>query len=154
MITIKRGLAVASGLLVLTALVTAPVQAAEPPSAPIGSANSSVSWTGNTLLPAGGLFCPTSDDPVCDHFFLDAKTNGYVTVTITPGGPSDDWDLFVYNGSGSNVGSSTKNGSAVEKTCFVVTAGGRWEVDAAPFLVPSLSDYSGTATWSSSPCAA
>ena len=150
MITMRRGLAVASGLLALGTLLAAPSDAATPSASPIGAGKPSVTWTGNTLLPVGGVHCISSNDEVCDNFFLEVTTTGTVTVTITPR-PGDDWDLFVFDDDGRVVGTQQTTGSAAETMCFPVVEGGRWEVDAAPFLVASGRGYNGAASWSSAP---
>ena len=151
MSTMRRGLAAACGLLALGTLVATPSQAATPTSSVIGAAKPTVTWTGTTRLPAGAAHCVSSDDPICDNFFLEVQSTGSVTVTVTGSG-SDDWDLFVFDDDGQIIGSQQTFGNAPETMCFPVVAGGRWEVDAAPFLVTSGKGYKGAATWSSGAC--
>ncbi|HUS62346.1 MAG TPA: hypothetical protein VMY34_09125 [Acidimicrobiales bacterium] len=153
MTTMKRTLAFVSALLAVGALTAVPSNAATPTASVIGSGTPTVTWSGTTALPVGGAYCISSDDPVCDNFFLEVTTTGYVTVTISPKVTGDDWDLFVFDDDGQTVGTSQHMGGGSETSCFPVEARGRWEVDAAPFLVSLRAGYRGVATWSSTPVA-
>lgn len=141
-----RRAVLAGGALAATALLANPAFAATPSSSEIGGGRPTVTWTGRTTLPAGGVYCLSSTDPVCDNFFLDATSTGNVTVTVNaPAG--DDWDIVVYDADGAVLGTSSEQGTANDKVTFPVVAGGEYEVDIAPFLVLSGGSYSGKAVF-------
>src|SRR5688500_9173225 len=81
------------------------VYAASPASGTVSQANPTVSWTGGPLVPTAAG-CAGPEDPTCDHFKLTIvpPPGGFtVKITLTP---LDDWDLSVYDPSGSGEGSS------------------------------------------------
>src|SRR5437867_2166877 len=93
--------------------------AASPGAGSVGPSNASLSWSGKSFL-AGATpspaACPEQADPndvLCDHFDLTAAVgsgfwdthSGGVTVSISWGSSSDNFDLYVYK-SGSLVGKS------------------------------------------------
>ena len=130
----------------LAAFLAAPAHAAQPTASTIGASKPRVEWTGKTTLPAGAVYCLSSDDPICDNFFLESTSNGTVTVTLTAPG-ADDWDLIVYDDDGRVITSSADAGN-VETVSFDVIEGARYEVDAAPFLTTSGRGYNAVGTWS------
>jgi hypothetical protein len=145
--------------LVLPFAVTA-APAATPSSGTIGSANPIVSWEGQAYTAAsvdGPGSCPAVDpaNETCDHFQLtvgEASTywdthDGGARVRIEWLSPTEDFDLYVYDSAGNEVGHSTSGASNFEEV-FVPDASGTYDVLVIPFLV-SASGYSGTAAFES-----
>jgi hypothetical protein len=159
------GALVVVSMLVLVGAVSSP--AASPPSGTIGPApGSTFAWTGQTY-PTGHTVavpdaCPPAVDPVnalCDHFFLtvnvppaywDTHTGG-ADVLIEWTSPDDDFDLYVYDNNGTQVGFSASGGTTSERAFIqnASSAGGPYEVRVVPFLIasPGLVGYNGTATF-------
>lgn len=161
----RRTLVAFAMLPLLTALLLTgqgrPVQAAAPPGGTIGPATPSVTWQGQTYTAghtvADPAACPPATDPantLCDHFLLNVNvpttywnTNtGGAEISISWGSSQDDFDLYVYDASGTQVASSASGGTTSERV-FVQSASGQYEVRVVPFLIASVpgSGYSGTA---------
>jgi hypothetical protein len=143
-----------------------PLEAATPPAGTIGPANPSVSWQGQ-LYPTGHSVavpeaCPPAIDPanaLCDHFYLtvnvppsywDTNTGG-ADIEIAWASADDDFDLYVYDNTGTEVGRSAAGGTTSERV-FVQnasSAGSPYEVRVVPFLILSApgATYSGSATF-------
>ncbi len=159
-----------SALVVFAAVVVfgaASSPAATPPSGAIGPPNgTSVSWMGQAY-PTGHSVatpeaCPPALDPanaLCDHFYLtvnvppdhwDTNTGG-ADVVIEWASADDDFDLYVYDSSGTQVGFSAAGGTTSERAFIqnASSAGSPYEVRVVPFLIfsPSLIGYDGTATF-------
>lgn len=140
--------------------VRATIEPATPPSDSIGSADPSTTWTGpdknaETSGPEAcgaqvGLLFP----PYCSDFSLTMIDNGVVDVSIVGSLPAEDFDLYVYDASGQQVGSSAFLGG-IEATSFCASTA------ADPYLVrtvyfttadhapaPDDSGYTGSAEWS------
>jgi hypothetical protein len=159
------------GLLVLVILATltlvgaASSPAAMPSSGTIGpTPGSSTSWMGQPY-PTGHAVpvpqaCPPPDPSVlCDHFQLtvnvapsywDTHTGG-ADVSIEWASPDDDFDLYVYDNSGTQVGFSAAGGTTSERAFIqnASLAGSPYEVRVVPFLIvsPGLVGHDGTATF-------
>lgn len=158
-----------AGLLVLGAILLVgptPTPAATPPTGSIGpTPGDSDSWAGqqypighSTPVPQA---CPPPDpaNVLCDHFFVtvnvpashwDTNTGG-MDVSIEWASVDDDFDLYVFDSSGNQVGFSAAGGTTSERA-FVEnasTAGSPYEVRVVPFLMASapLVGYNGTATF-------
>ena len=159
----------AVGLIVFTAVLliaTTSTPAATPPTGSIGPApGDSVTWVGqqypighSTPVPQA---CPPPDpgNLLCDHFYVtvnvppshwDANTGG-MDVSIEWTSPDDDFDLYVYDNSGNQVGFSAAGGTTTERALVenASSAGSPYEVRVVPFLMTSASlvGYNGTATF-------
>lgn len=96
----------------------------------------------------------------CDHFSLTVNvpasywnTNtGGADISISWGSPDNDFDLFVYDNTGTLVGSSATGGTTSERVFIASANSGQspYEVRVVPFLVVA-SDYSGSAGFVSQP---
>jgi PKD repeat protein len=117
-------------------LVPSPAKAASPASGTLSQANPVVSWTGGPVTPTAGG-CAGPDDPACDHFKLTIVPPGggtgfTVRITLTP---VDDWDLNVYDPSGSGEGSSGNPPGFPEIVVLNNPDAGVHTVSGAPFAV-------------------
>jgi PKD repeat protein len=125
-------------------LVSSPALAASPASGTLSQADPVVSWTGGPLVPiAAG--CAGPEDPGCDHFQLTivpppGGAGFTVKITLTP---LDDWDLSVYDPSGSGEGSSGNPPGIAEIVVLANPVAGVHTVSGAPFAVGA--PYSATA---------
>jgi choice-of-anchor B domain-containing protein len=95
--------------------------------------------------------CLLPGNTVCDHFELnvdidpthwDTATGGVEVKIIWPD-ESDDFDLFVYDEAGNQVGSSANGGTSSERV-FIKDASGTYRVEVAPWGVTD-SGYDGGA---------
>lgn len=123
-------------------LVSTQVRAASPASGTVSQANPSVSWTGGPLVPTAAG-CAGPEDPTCDHFKLTIvpPPGGFtVKITLTP---LDDWDLSVYDPSGSGEGTSGNPPGIAEIVVLANPVAGVHTVSGAPFAVGA--PYSATA---------
>jgi hypothetical protein len=137
--------------------------AAAPPAGTIGPApGTTASWQGQ-FYPTGTVqpvpeTCPPPA-PTCDHFSLTVNvpashwnTNtGGADISITWASADDDFDLYVYDNTGAEVGRSAAGGTTSEQV-FIQSAslaGSPYEVRVVPFLILSVpgADYDGTATF-------
>lgn len=131
---------------ILVGLLPSAARAASPASGTVSQANPVVSWTGGPLVPTAAQ-CAGPDDPTCDHFQLSivppAGGAGFtVRITLTP---IDDWDLNVYDPSGSGEGSSGNPPGIAEIVVLSNPAAGVHTVSGAPFAVGA--PYSATAVF-------
>ncbi len=132
--------------LLFTLLAPSQASAASPASGTLSQASPVVSWTGGPLLPSAAA-CSGPDDPTCDHFQLTivppAGGAGFtVRITLTP---LDDWDLNVYDPSGSGEGSSGNPPGIAEIVVLSNPVAGVHTVSGAPFAVGA--PYSATAVF-------
>jgi hypothetical protein len=153
----------AAGLLVLAAvLLIGPTSssAATPPAGTISDTSPSTSWVGQ-FYAAMATPVPEACNPPpltanCDHFLLtvdvqpdywDTHTGG-ADITITWASPDNDFDLYVYDNSGTLVGFSAAGGTTSEHVLVenASTAGSPYDVRVVPFLVVA-SGYDGTANF-------
>jgi hypothetical protein len=155
----RRGLTIIAGAVLMVAAIGGIGHAANPASISVSPTNASSSWTGASFLAgatASPTACPPSLDPanaLCDHVSLDVGVapaywdahTGQVRIGISWADAADNFDLFVYNGSGTQVGSSTQSGSSSETVTLASAAGG-YEIRVVPVLVTS-SGYAGTVTF-------
>lgn len=106
--------------LALTA-VALPVDAAEPGAGTVDDTRTRVSWTGSTPaqsagISEGGCIVAARVDPTCDFFELtvgeltEPADDVVVSISTTDGGVAE-FDLYVYDASGAEVGRSTDFGS-------------------------------------------
>jgi hypothetical protein len=130
--------------------------AASPASGTVGPSAPSLSWTGNNFAigtTPGPSAC--TSDALCDHFSLTVgvgKTywgnhTGGAAVSISWGDSSNDFDLYVYNSSGSLVGFSTASSGTSERVT-IGKAAGKYNVTVVPKKVLN-SGYNGSASFSS-----
>ncbi|HEX7181613.1 MAG TPA: PKD domain-containing protein [Thermoanaerobaculia bacterium] len=105
-----------------------------------------VSWTGGPVVPSAAQ-CAGPEDPTCDHFQLSIVPPGggagfTVRITLTP---IDDWDLNVFDPSGSGEGSSANAPGIPEIVVLSNPDAGVHTVSGAPFAVGA--PYSATAVF-------
>ena len=148
--------------LALAALVLATGgHAADPGAGTVGPAATAATWQGETytLSTSGGPEnCPADDpnDATCDHFTLTVDVdaaywdthNGGVRIRIEWPNPADDFDFYVYDAAGNEVGRGATGPSNVEQA-FVPEPSGTLRVLVVPFLVTS-SGYTGSAAFQAS----
>src|SRR5262245_34849451 len=142
MASMRRLLGIAALLIAL--LPSSQVRAASPASGTLSQANPTVSWTGGPLVPTAAG-CAGPEDPGCDHFQLTivpppGGAGFTVKITLTP---LDDWDLSVYDPSGSGEGSSGNPPGIAEIVVLANPVAGVHTVSGAPFAVGA--PYSATA---------
>jgi len=131
---------------ILCGLVPSSSDAASPASGTVSQANPVVSWTGGPVVPSAAQ-CAGPDDPTCDHFQLTivpppGGAGFTVRITLTP---VDDWDLNVYDPSGSGEGSSGNPPGIPEVVVLANPVAGVHTVSGAPFAVGA--PYSATAVF-------
>jgi hypothetical protein len=152
-----------AGLVLLGALVViGPVPAATPPAGTIGpTPGSSTSWSGGPYVVPTPVpdVCPPASDPAnvrCDHFQLtvdvppsywDTHTGG-ADIQISWASSGDDFDLYVYDNTGTLVGQSASGGSTMERFLLqnANSAQSPYEVRVVPFLTAAAT-YDGSATF-------
>ena len=93
--------------------------AATPPAGTV-AAGTPVTWTGGPFVTSSpGLTAECVDgSPSCDTYRLTvvASPGNYsLEVKVTPFFPTDDYDLFIYDANGVQVGSSTNAPGSIEK---------------------------------------
>jgi hypothetical protein len=129
--------------------------AASPSSATVSGTSTHASWTGKSFT-LGATVSPTACTTLtCDYFTLNVGVSssywsthtGGATIAISWGSSSDNFNLYVYNASGSLVGSSAQSSGAIESV-YLAGAAGSYSAVITPALVTS-SGYSGSATFSS-----
>ncbi|HYN22112.1 MAG TPA: hypothetical protein VE078_14220 [Thermoanaerobaculia bacterium] len=118
--------------------------AASPASGTLSETTPVVSWTGGPLTPTAAG-CAGPEDPTCDHFKLTIVPPGggagfTVKITLTP---IDDWDLSVFDPSGSGEGTSGNPPGFPEIVVLSNPVAGDHTVSGAPFAVGA--PYSATA---------
>ena len=134
-------------------------RAADPPQGSVGPTNPTAAWQGETYALSsvdGPGNCPAGDDDAtCDHYTLDVGVaathwdthDGGVRIGIQWTSPADDFDLYVYDSAGNEVGRGANAASNTEEA-FVPEPSGTLRVLVVPFLVTS-STYTGTAAFES-----
>jgi hypothetical protein len=133
--------------------------AADPASGSVGAADPSVSWTGPDVSAetSGPEACEEQSGalfpPFCDDFSLSVTDPGELTVFVTGTVPANDFDLYVYDNTGTLVGSSALPASLEATSIACATPAG------SPYLVRSVyfttvatplagdPGYSGEAAW-------
>src|SRR5437868_4790588 len=125
----------ALGATLLGFLASSPATAASPASGTVSQDHPVVSWTGGPMAPSAAD-CAGPDDPACDSFKLTivppSGTGFTVRITLTP---IDDWDLDVYDPSGSSEGSSGNPPGVAEIVVLSNPVAGVHTVSGAPFAV-------------------
>src|SRR5438067_4336403 len=126
--------------------------AASPSSGSVGPSSTSLSWSGQTFAAAATpspSACPASADPsnsLCDHVKLTVSADpsywnthsGGVSVSISWQGSSNNFDLYVYDSSGTQVASSAQS-SGTSESVFVSKPSGTYEVRVVPQSVVNSS---------------
>ena len=152
------GLALASAIALFTVSAT---PAATPDHGTIGPTMSSASWTGQfyavQATPVPDACAPV--DPMnttCDHFSLTVDVppsywethTGGADIQITWPSSDNDFDLYVYDNSGTLVGQSASGGTTSERFLLqnANSAQSPYDVRVVPFLVVA-SGYDGSATF-------
>jgi hypothetical protein len=136
------GLCAALGF--LFSILPSPAEAASPASGTLSQASPAVSWTGGPLTPSAAG-CSGPDDSTCDNFKLTivpppGGAGFTVRITLTP---LDDWDLNVFDPSGSGEGSSGNPPGIAEIVVLSNPVAGIHTVSGAPFAIGA--PYSATA---------
>jgi PKD repeat protein len=131
-------------VLVAALLVPALAQAASPASGILSQSNPVITWNGGPVVPSAAA-CSGPEDPACDHFALEivpppGPAGFTVRITLTP---IDDWDLSVYDPSGSGEGTSGNPPGIAEVIVLNNPVAGVHTVSGAPFAVGA--PYSATA---------
>jgi len=135
--------------------------AASPSGASIGPGSRSARWDGKVFLlgaTQSPSLCPLPQDSnniLCDHFKLTVAVSpsywsthsGGVSVSIHWASSSDNFDLYLYDASGSQVAASAGS-SGTSEHVSLPKASGSYEVRVVPKLVKN-SGYSGSASFSS-----
>ncbi len=155
---------VAAGL-VSVLLATASAQAASPPSGTLSKSKRTVTWTGGPFTVSYPITSVApclngASDTMCDHFLLKVNmgqgakikvsiigSNSGLEILQVVAGPND-YDLYVYDPDGNEVGSSA-GPTSHESVTFTHKARFRnrpYEVRVIPFLLVPPSTYNGTAT--------
>lgn len=162
--TVALALVAAAGLVPLLVVSS---QASTPSTGAVGPAKLQQTWTGKTY-PVGANAGTTGDeaacpakaldpsDTICDHFTLAVNAtsdywsnhHGSVKISVTWPDEGNDFDLYVYDSSGTLVTSSA--GSASTESVVIANPVGSYEVRVNPFAVVD-SGYTGTAVFKSAP---
>src|SRR5919202_4282588 len=150
----KRILGVFAAVAVGTFAFAGAVEGATPSSGSVSPTSPTTTWNGHFYAAAGNVGGATGDvtpctsatldptDSICDHFTVTVgvdstywSTNGGgLSVTIAWADPGNDFDLFVYDSAGNQVGASAQGGTTSEQA-FIPRAAGTYEVRVVPFLV-------------------
>jgi hypothetical protein len=169
LLTLMRSIISLIVLVLILTVLPAPVprsEASTPPGGTISSLPSqqSVTWQGPVYavaaVPDPAVCAPPDSLMACDHFTLTVNeapsywisNTGGAEISISWGSSDNDFDLYVYDMSGTQVGSSASGGTTSEKV-FIQNANnvdGPYEVRVVPFMV-TASNYSGTAGFVSQP---
>ncbi len=116
----------------------------------VGPTPGDASWEGFTVSPTNGLVVGPEPcrqvvpDHGCAHttrVFVTAA--GTVTFAVSGMLPGDDWDVYVYDASGNQVGVGEEPG---DESLTLTLAAGMYEVVVSPWLAPS-GGYTATASW-------
>ena len=142
-----RNLVRAAAILLPAVLLAERLHAAEPASDTLDNSRDEVTWS-SSFIASNPAVCPTSLDPLCDHFSLtvDSPAIKRVLIAIAPGEgfEDDDYDLFVYDDQGALVASQADS-DGFESVVIPNTGSAFYEVRVQPFLVDPGSSYSGVA---------
>jgi len=156
--SIRKSLRCILSFTAIALLLAFTVPGATPSSGTIGPRAKNVSWQGQFYAAAAvadPTECPPASlDPantVCDHFALTVNAdpsfwNTYVggaEVTISWASADNDFDLYIYDQSGSLVASSGQGGTTFERA-LIPAASGTYDVVVVPFAV-TQSGYKGVA---------
>ncbi|MFW5474029.1 CARDB domain-containing protein [Knoellia sp. CPCC 206450] len=153
----SRAVALSTAALVAAALATTGTASASTPGRttlePPSSGNSSrVTWTGGPY--SGAVLAPESCTPTtCDSHAVDLTIptdhwdshEGGVEIAISWASASDDFDLYVDDSSGRQVGSSASGNTTSESVDLGTLAPGSYTVRVVPYATAG-SSYTGTAT--------
>lgn len=148
-----RGMAAVVSLAVA---LTLPVMAAEPSSGSLDSQKGEATWNGGPFYASN----PTSTlgltkqgpcdvgQPACDSYRLtvDANAVKQILIAIAPstGYESDDYDLYVYDDTGTQIASSASE-TGYESVVIENGTSAYYDVRVQPWLVAAGSTYSGVA---------
>ena len=139
---------------------TTPSFAASPSSAKVGPSSPRAGWVGKTFVAAatpGPSACPPNVDAnnvLCDHFFMTVAVDGSywkthsgsVTVAISWGSSSNNFDLYLFSSSGKQLAGSAQSQSKSEAVSLK-NPGGKFEVRVVPKVVAN-SGYKGSVLFS------
>ncbi|HXT19477.1 MAG TPA: hypothetical protein VN923_01890, partial [Thermoanaerobaculia bacterium] len=119
----------------LLVLASWPASAATPPSGTISATSQETNWSGGPLLPTASSTCGGPSNPQCDNFALTIVPPSYafrVEIRVSASA-ADDYDLEVYDGGGSPLGSSGNGPGEPEMVILANPAAGTYTVSASPF---------------------
>lgn len=140
-----------TSVVVAFAIIASGALAAEPGSGTLSPDSSSVGWTGGPFLVSNPAAC-VPGGPACDTFQLTlvppSQGDYVVEITTASANDGDDYDLFVFDSEGNQVGSAA-TASGNEKVTLVNPPADTYDVVVQPFLVAAGSTYDGQATLSS-----
>lgn len=157
---LRRGAVVSAFVSLLLGAAIAPSLAAEPV-AVLDQDGEVHTWTGGPFT----AFQPSFDftgfgvvdcaggaqDPTCDHHWIrvvDPDRHYTLTVTVgIPDGRSDDFDIYLYDESGTRIATSSGSGSPppVEQIQVDDLPTGNYEIRVQPWVVDEGATYSGEA---------
>jgi hypothetical protein len=146
----KRFLTLLVGAACTLALLPMAARSSDPPSATLDASHDEVTWSGDPLPGANGVFvqCAIDADPRCDYFDLTADSAGArsIHVTVTPGTTSDEVAVFVHDENGLQVADSQGEGSV---TVQFLHRGGThaYQVRVQSFESHDGVTYDGVAAW-------
>jgi hypothetical protein len=157
----RTGFLVTVLMVVMWSLAAGAADAASPLGATVGPGNRSAGWAGKVFVlgaTQSPSLCPLpqdSNDILCDHFSLTVGVSpgywsthsGGIGVSIRWASSSDNFDLYLYDSSGSQVAASAAPSGTTEHVSLA-KASGKYEVRVVPKLVKN-SGYSGGASFSS-----
>jgi hypothetical protein len=151
----RQALLFTLAVLAAVAFAAMPAGAAAPAAGTISSAATTTSWQGGPFtVPNPTGVCAVDVQPGCDTYSLNIvapATGSYsVTITTTPSAPDDDYDLYVYDANGNEVGSSA-SASGSEKVVLDSPKGGIYKVQVIAYLVNPGDGYTGNATLTLAP---
>jgi hypothetical protein len=147
-----RALALVTIVLGLVGSTTA--EAATPSSGTLSKKSRMVKWSGSFTLmepdPVGNCELGGSTDPICDHFMLKVNLpdGARVRVDLPVPNSATDMDLYIYNASGAEVGSSGNlpgNNEFVEFRHSARFTNKPYEVRVVPWIVAPGTTYTATA---------
>lgn len=123
--------------------------AAAPQNGTLERKNDEVTWEGGPFYVPNPAACVNDLDPTCDHFrlYIDNEDKlDRILVAIAPneGFEADDYDLFVYDVQGNQLGSSAGE-DGYEGLVFEPNGSIYYEVRVQPWLTMPGSGYTGVA---------
>jgi hypothetical protein len=138
-------------VLFVAALVVLPGAHASNPSSSTVSAASPSTWIGGPFAASSPSLAPECVDgsPSCDTHALTvvpAPGNYSLEINVRAAVPTDDYDLYVYDSNGVQVGSDGAPPGIPERVVLENPPGGVYTVKVLAFLVAPGSTYTATAT--------
>jgi hypothetical protein len=82
--------------------------------------------------------CTGPDDPVCPTYTLElapSGATGELTISVTTDLPAEDYDLYLFDSAGNEVGLVANPGTAIESITIAGLTPGVYRLVVQPFLV-------------------